>query len=110
MKRRYFVLGLGAASVTAAAVLKPRDVGAPYNAYFRRLNESLKKEGPFRPALIVDLDKLDKNIEALRQIVPDRMGYRVVAKSLPCPELLRYVMRKTGTRRMMVFHQPFLNQ
>jgi D-serine deaminase-like pyridoxal phosphate-dependent protein len=110
MRRRNLLLGLAAAGIGAALVFKPEDVGAPYSPYFEALNELLKKDGPHRPALLIDLDKLDQNIEALRKIVPAHMGYRIVAKSLPSPQLLSYIIERTGTQRLMVFHQAFLKQ
>ena len=110
MKRRTFLLGLTAAGVGAAAILKPQDAGAPYSSYFRQLNETLKKDGPYRPMLLIDLDKLDRNIRALRRLVPTGMAYRIVAKSLPSPGLLSYLMARTETRRLMVFNHTFLKQ
>lgn len=37
------------------------------------------------------------------------MAYRIVAKSLPSHGLLNYIMARAQTRRLMVFHQPFLS-
>lgn len=110
MRRRTFVLGLTAAGLGAAVLLKPEDAGAPYSSYFRQLNDTLKKEGPYRPMLLIDLDKLDRNIEALRRIVPTSMAYRIVAKSLPSSGLLSYIMDRAQTRRLMVFNHTFLKQ
>lgn len=110
MKRRTMLLGLAAAGIGAAAIFKPGDAGAPYSPYFKALNAALKKDGPYRPALLIDLDNLDRNIQALRKIVPASMGYRIVAKSLPSPGLLSYIIERTGTQRLMVFHEAFLKQ
>ena len=38
------------------------------------------------------------------------VSYRIVAKSLPSLPLLEAVMDATGSRRLMLFHQPFINQ
>ena len=110
MKRRTLFLGLGAAGIGAALAFKPEDAGAPYSPYFKALNEVLKKDGPYEPALLIDLDRLDQNIRALQKIVPEHMGYRIVAKSLPSPQLLSYIIERTGTQRLMVFHEAFLKQ
>lgn len=110
MKRRNMLLGLAAAGIGAASILKPDDAGAPYSPYFKTLNDALKKDGPYRPALLIDLDRLDENIQALRRIVPADMAYRIVAKSLPSPQLLSYIIERTGTQRLMVFHGAFLKQ
>lgn len=111
MKRRSFVLaGLGAGGLLAAVGLRPGDHGQPHDAYFQALNRELKANGPMRPALLIDLDRLDQNIEVVRQFL-ERSGkhLRLVEKSLPAPDLLRYIGERIGTRRLMSFHQPFLN-
>lgn len=111
MKRRTLVLaGLGAGGLLAAAWLRPRDRGQPHDAYFQALNQELKAHGPMRPALLIDLDRLDQNIEVVRQFLA-RSGkqLRLVEKSLPAPGLLRYIGERIGTQRLMSFHQPFLN-
>jgi len=111
MKRRTLVLaGLGAGGLLAAAWLRPGDRGQPHDAYFQALNQELKANGPMRPALLIDLDRLDHNIEVVRQFLA-RSGkqLRLVEKSLPAPGLLRYIGERLGTQRLMSFHQPFLN-
>lgn len=114
MNRRRLLLGgvgLGAAAVGGGLVLRPDDEGAPHDAYFAALNEELKKNGPMRPCLLIDLDRLDHNIDLVVASVAKRPGrhYRIVEKSLPSPGLIEYVMRRAGSRRVMSFHQPFLN-
>ena len=89
---------------------RPADVGAPYDPYFRQLNQELRKNGPMRPCMLVDLDRLDLNLEVLQGSIRPPKHYRVVAKSLPWIALLDYVSKKTKTDRMMAFHQPFLNR
>ncbi len=111
MKRRSFVMaGLGAGGLLAAIGLRPADNGQPHDAYFRALNRELKANGPMRPVLLIDLDRLDHNIEVVRQFLA-RSGkhLRLVEKSLPAPGLLRYIGERIGTQRLMSFHQPFLN-
>ncbi len=96
--------------VVAFAVLRPRDDGGGYDAYFRALNETLKRQGPARPVLILDLDRLDRNIAVLRESIRAPKYFRVVAKSLPSIPLLRYVFEHAQTNRVMSFHEPFLSQ
>lgn len=113
MNRRKFLLGTlgtGAAVAGGAALLKPADHGAPYDDYFRRLNEELKKNGPMRPSVVIDLDRLDHNIAVLNAFTAaSGKQYRIVEKSLPSLQLMQYIAARTGTKRLMSFHQPFLN-
>ncbi|WP_175479158.1 MULTISPECIES: DSD1 family PLP-dependent enzyme [unclassified Pseudomonas] len=90
--------------------MRPTDKGGPYTDYFRALNQELKRQGPMRPLLLIDLDRLDHNIDAVMASV--RRGgkhLRLVEKSLPSPGLLAYICKRAGTQRLMSFHQPFLN-
>lgn len=108
MRRRQFILGLAAAGA-AGLLLRPDDHGAPYDAYFSALNQMLKANGPGRPVLLIDLDRLERNCRRLTDSIGDGQLYRVVAKSLPSIPLISHVMARTGATRVMSFHQPFLN-
>lgn len=110
MNRRHFMLGTGVLLVGGAILLRPGDRGSPYSEYFRTLNQELKEHGPMRPVMLIDLDKLDHNIDVVMQSV-QRGGkhLRLVEKSLPSPGLLAYIAKRAGTQRLMSFHQPFLN-
>ncbi|MGE8185924.1 DSD1 family PLP-dependent enzyme [Pseudomonas sp. NPDC086278] len=90
--------------------MRPGDHGAPYSDYFRALNHELKTSGPMRPVMLIDLDRLDHNIDVVMLSVK-RGGkhLRLVEKSLPAPGLLSYIAQRAGTQRLMSFHQPFLN-
>ncbi|WP_181431982.1 MULTISPECIES: DSD1 family PLP-dependent enzyme [Pseudomonas] len=90
--------------------MRPGDRGEPYSDYFRMLNRELKDHGPMRPVMLIDLDRLDHNIDVVMQSVK-RGGkhLRLVEKSLPAPGLLSYIAQRAGTQRLMSFHQPFLN-
>lgn len=109
MNRRGFLLTTAFVSTGAILALKPSDKGASYSPYFASLNTMLRTAGEAKPTLIVDLDLLDHNIEQLLDIVPRKAQYRIAVKSIPSPDLVRYVMEKTDTNKLMVFHQPFLN-
>ncbi len=112
MKRRSFVLG-GAGAVIAAGgaamLWRPGDMGAPHNAYFSILNELLKRDGPGRPVMLLDMDRVNTNIDQITGSVGTNKTYRVVVKSLPSVPLLEHVMQRAKTNSLMVFHQPFLN-
>ncbi len=109
MKRRHFLYAAGAALVAAPFALRPRAQGGSYDEYFKALNEELKANGPMRPSMLLDLDRLDHNIDVLRASIRAPKHYRVVAKSLPSIKLIDYIFQRAQTRRLMAFHQPFLN-
>lgn len=111
MKRRTVLLGLGGLALAGGYAARPKDQGAPYDDYFRSLNAELKTNGPMRPSLVIDLDRLDHNIDLVAASVKKQPGrhYRIVEKSLPSPKLLEYIGKRAGTNRLMSFHQPFLN-
>jgi D-serine deaminase-like pyridoxal phosphate-dependent protein len=112
LKRRSLLLGgAGLALVTGTSALlwRPGAKGGPHNPYFSGLNHLLKLDGPGRPVMLLDLDRVDANIDNIAGSVGPGKTYRVVVKSLPSVELLKYVMGRAKTNALMVFHQPFLN-
>ena len=110
MKRRHFVYGALGLGALALWWKKPGDHGAPYAPYFRALNDELKRNGPMRPVLLIDLDRLDANIDRVAGTLRGAgKHYRIVEKSLPSPKLIDYIARRARTTRLMSFHQPFLN-
>lgn len=109
MKRRTFLLGTGLAAVGATALLKEDDEGGVYSPYFAKLNKALQRNGIARPSMVIDLDKMDANIDAVRASIQSPKTYRIVVKSLPSMPMLKYIMARANTRSLMVFHQPFLN-
>lgn len=109
MKRRHFILAASVAGASGILGLKPNDAGASYTPYFKALNQELRVHGPYRPALLLDLDQLDKNLQLLNSMIRPGVDYRIVAKSLPSPQLLGHIMASANTHKLMVFHQPFLN-
>lgn len=110
MKRRHFIAG-SAAALALAWWQRPQDQGkGGHDEYFNGLQQQLQAQGLARPTMLLDLDRLDHNIAQMQAWMDPQMAYRVVAKSLPSAELLAYVMQRSGTRRLMAFHQPFLNQ
>ena len=110
MNRRQFLLAGAAAGVAGALTFRPGDNGDGYSPYFEQLNQSLKQDGSYVPTMLVDLDGLDANIKVLQATLNTETDFRIVAKSLPSPQLLGYIMENAGTNKLMVFHQPFLSQ
>lgn len=110
MNRRQFFISTAGLTAAAAWYVRPNDNGADYAPFFKTLNGVLQKSGPWVPSMVLDLDAVDKNIDAIvASIGPDK-GYRIVAKSLPSVALIKYVAQRAKTNRVMVFHQPFLNR
>ena len=107
--RRSFLLGGGAVAVAAIAA-KPSDQGGPYPRYFAALNKTLQGHGIDRPVLVIDLDRLERNIDRVVQsaAVSPAKTYRIVVKSVPSPALVDYIARRANTKALMVFHRPFL--
>lgn len=72
-------------------------------AYFGSLTTALQDAGRYGPTLVIDLDRLNRNLEIVRQGVRPGVTLRVVDKSLPSIPLLAHVMERLGTRRIMSF-------
>lgn len=80
----------------------------PSAEYFSKISQALVQAGAHRPTLVVDKQRLDQNLEALLKVIQTGYDYRIVAKSLPSIPLLKYIMDKSGSNRLMSFHLPFL--
>ncbi len=106
IRRWHILTAIVIAVIVLIAVIRPSDHGAPYSPYFAALNESLKESGPGRPVILVDMDRLDRNLALLSSLIKPPLSFRIVVKSLPSVRLVRYIMEKTGTKKFMVFHQP----
>lgn len=106
ISRRAALLG-GAATIGGAAMLR-KDHSGPRGAYFLVLQDALRAAGVVTPAMVIDRDRLDANIATLMADLPEGMGYRIVAKSLPSVPLLDHIRRATGTDRLMTFNLPML--
>lgn len=76
--------------------------------YFEQISGALNEAGIATPRLVIDAARLDANIDTLLECLPDGMGYRVVVKSLPSPELISRVMKRSQTNRLMTFNLPML--
>jgi D-serine deaminase-like pyridoxal phosphate-dependent protein len=76
--------------------------------YFNSMSQALTQAGAYRPTLVVDKQRLDDNLNALLSVLQTGFDYRIVAKSLPSVPLLKYIMQRSGSNRLMSFHLPFL--
>lgn len=108
LKPRTIGIVIGACVIAILFFAKPREKTIHYDPYFSALNAALRGSGTARPQIIIDLDRLDGNIEALMSRLQAPLQYRIVEKSLPSFDLQRYIMQKTGSRKFMVFHGPFI--
>lgn len=103
-KRTKAALAIVGGAATALT-LRPSDRGAPHDPYFRALEAAIAK-APARPLLLLDLDRLDHNLDEVARRLRPPHHLRVVVKSLPSLELLEHVFARLDTRRGMVFHAP----
>lgn len=113
MKRRSVLMGAaGIAALAAGSVVlwRPGDHGANHDPYFSALNDLLRRDGPGHPVMVIDLARMNRNVDRLAASVGAEKTYRVVVKSLPSVPLLRHVMQRASTNALMVFHRPFLNE
>lgn len=109
VNRRKLLIG-SAVGVGAAFIARPSVKGGPHADYFMQTQQALREAGLFKPTLVIDRQRLDHNIAKVKEHLPEGMAYRAVAKSLPSMALLDRVLKGTGSNRLMVFHQPFINE
>jgi len=102
--------GIGLAAVGGLAWARPADQGeANHSAYFQSMSQSLHSHNVATPSLVVDKTIMGNNIQTLVRHLKSRFDYRIVAKSLPSIEMLKWTMAQADTQKLMVFHQPFLS-
>ncbi len=88
--------------------LKPAEETAQPDAYFETLQATLKSHHIDHPVVLIDLDRVDGNLAQVKHCLGDNFQFRATTKSLPSYELLAYVLRTMGSRKVMEFHGPFL--
>lgn len=110
MKRRSLLLGSLAGATALGWALKPGETGSNHSPYFVKASSALDSAGLAKPTLLIDREVLLANIRTLTSHIGDRFDYRIVAKSLPSLPLLQTIMEASGSNRLMLFHQPFLNE
>lgn len=109
-RRALLKVGLASAAVGGIAWARPSDLGEKnHNAFFQSLSDSLHMNDISTPSLVIDKSIMARNIHTLSGHLKDRFDYRIVAKSLPSIEMLKWVMAQANTNKLMVFHQPFLS-
>lgn len=73
--------------------------------YFSSLTTTLRSLSGL-PCAAIDLDRLDHNLTKAQSALSKNQQLRIVVKSLPSLGLLRYILQKTGSHALMVFHAP----
>lgn len=112
--RRAVLVGGGAlalAGIGGLALRPGEEGGGGHDAYFIALSDALRRAGIAHPVLVIDRERLDANIGAVRgSLAGSKLGLRVVAKSLPSPALLERVMAGMASDRLMLFSGAMLAQ
>ncbi|WP_353227889.1 alanine racemase [Novosphingobium sp.] len=106
--RRTMLIGGAAATGVAAWAARPRDHSGTRGHYFTQVQAALVAAGIATPTLVIDRQRLDANIATLKSALPPGMAYRIVAKSLPSPDLIAHVRQRASTDRLMTFNLPTL--
>jgi D-serine deaminase-like pyridoxal phosphate-dependent protein len=102
--------GVAVAALGGLVWARPSDKGeANHDEYFQKISQALHTNGIATPSLVVDKTIMSNNIQTLVGHLKDRFDYRIVAKSLPSIDMLKWSMLQADTQKLMVFHQPFLN-
>ncbi|MEL6726186.1 MAG: alanine racemase [Pseudomonadota bacterium] len=108
--RRNLILG-GTAVIGAATFMsKPSDKSGPRDPYFLQVQSALRAAEIATPTLVIDRARLDANVDTLLAHLPDGMGYRIVAKSLPSLGLIDHIRQRAQTDRLMTFNLPMLSE
>lgn len=79
-------------------------------ADFSRYAQALRSAGIAWPVLMVDIDVLDHNSAAVHSVLHAGQHLRLVAKSLPVPDLMRRVLGGWNSNRLMTFSTAMLQQ
>ena len=74
--------------------------------YFEKLTEVLRRNNIASPCMIIDRDRLDKNLDVLHRGIHEQFRLRVSDKSLQCIPLLRHVSDRMQTQCFMSYHLP----
>lgn len=74
--------------------------------YFHDMTRALREAAIFQPCLVLDLDRLDGNIAAVKAKLAKGAALRLVDKSLPSIALMQHIRRAFDTKLVMTFHAP----
>ncbi len=93
----------------------PRDIPPPVleyppPAYFDQLSSDLDAATIGTPVALIDLDRMEANIDEIVARIGPTNTFRIVEKSLPSIDLLRRVSERAGTTSFLVLHLPLLGE
>lgn len=108
MKRRTLIAGAGLGATLLAVAKRPTLIAGQHDAYFESLSQLLRVSGIDAPALVIDLDRLDRNIDRVKASVGGARRFRVAVKSVPSVGLVDYIIRRSGQDAGMVFSRAFV--
>ena len=109
LSRRQWIGGAVGVAGVGFLANRPSDKSGPRDPYFLTMQNALQAAGIAGPTLVIDLARLNANVDTLMGHLPDGMGYRIVAKSLPSLDLIAHIRKRSGTDRLMTFNQPMLS-
>ena len=109
-RRKLLLAGAAVGGLGVAGFLQPEAQTAGHSRYFLTLQKALRDKSLATPTLVIDRQRLNHNIAVLKRRIGEDFSYRIVAKSLPSVPMLQHIMATAGTRKLMLFHQPSLNQ
>ena len=107
-KLKFLILAVVLLAIGYVIVTKPRKAKCEYPESFAKYNAELKAHHAGENAGFIDQDNLDNNVDVIKNKLGDRYKLRIVTKSLPSLDLLKYLMQKGNTNRLMVFSEPFI--
>lgn len=112
LSRRFALAGVGGLlALGGFLAVRKSDNGGTHSPYFQKLSQALLTAKLAHPVLVIDRPRLSSNIAKLRRASEAaKIPVRIVAKSLPSPDLLRMIMQGMGTDRLMLFSAAMLEQ
>ena len=87
-----------------------RDRSGPRKSYFERVQNALQKAGFWQPTIVIDRKRLHHNITKVTGDLGKGLSLRIVAKSLPIPQLLEEASSILRSQKFMTFNVDMLQQ
>lgn len=81
----------------------------PKGCVEQRIVKALTHTGTNSLSCVLDLEGLASNVDAICHALPDGLKLRISTKSIPCLDMIEFVMRRANTQRLMVFQPALLS-